>query len=101
MPRKSALVTHALFPVCELGRRACRCAIPRLAVLHPASCTMEGASRRATLRVHIQPHTLCLLRGCVTLEYGLVSLSLHCFLRLAPALYCRSRRCLASVALSV
>ena len=41
------------------------------------------------------------LRGCVALECGLVSLGLRCFLRLAHALYCRSRRCLASVALSV
>ena len=39
--------------------------------------------------------------GCVELEYGLVSLGLHSFLRLAHALYCRSRRCLASVAFSV
>ena len=31
----------------------------------------------------------------------MVSLGLHCFLRLAHALYCRSRRCLASVAFSV
>ena len=43
----------------------------------------------------------CLLRGCVALEYGLVSFGLRCFLRLAHALYCRSRRCLASVAFSV
>ena len=32
------------------------------------------------------------------LDYGLVSLGLHCFLRLAHALCCRSRQCLASVA---
>ena len=38
---------------------------------------------------------------CVALEYGLVSLGLRCFLRLAHALYCRSRQCLASVAFSV
>ena len=44
---------------------------------------------------------ICLLRGCVALAYGLVSLGLHCFLRLAHALYCHSRRCLASVACSV
>ena len=47
----------------------------------------------------------CLLRGGVGLEYGLVydlvSLGLHCFLRLAHALYCRSGRCLAGVAFSV
>ena len=43
----------------------------------------------------------CLLRGCVALEYGSVSLGLHCFLRSAHALYCRSRRYLASVAFSV
>ena len=43
----------------------------------------------------------CLLRGCVALEYGVVSFGLHCFLRLAHAVYCRSRRCLASVAFSV
>ena len=43
----------------------------------------------------------CLLRGCIAVEYGLVSLGLHCFWRLAHALYCRSRRCLASVAFSV
>ena len=36
--------------------------------------------------------------GFVT--YGLVLLGLHSFLRLAHALYCRSRRCLASVAFS-
>ena len=44
---------------------------------------------------------ICLLRGCVALEYGLVSLDLHCFLRLARALCCRSRQILASVAFSV
>ena len=33
--------------------------------------------------------SLCLLRGCVALEYGLVLLGLHCFLRLAHALYSR------------
>ena len=43
----------------------------------------------------------CLLRGGVGLEYDLVSLELHCFLRLAHALYCRSGRCLAGVAFSV
>ena len=43
----------------------------------------------------------CLLRGCVALEYALVSLGQHCFLRLARALCCRSRRCLASVNFSV
>ena len=43
----------------------------------------------------------CLLRVCVALEYGLVSLGLHCFLRLARALYCCSRRCLAYVAVSM
>ena len=35
----------------------------------------------------------------VAMECGLVSLGLHYFLRMAHALYCRSRRCLASVAL--
>ena len=37
----------------------------------------------------------------VGLEYDLVSLGLHCFLRLAHALYCRSGRCLAGVDFSV
>ena len=32
----------------------------------------------------------CLLRGGVGLEYDLVLLGLHCFLRLAHALYCHS-----------
>ena len=40
------------------------------------------------------------LRRWVALEYGLVWLGLHCFLRFAHALYCRSRQCLASVAFS-
>ena len=31
----------------------------------------------------------CLLRGGVGLEYDLVSLGLHCFLRLAHGFYCR------------
>ena len=35
---------------------------------------------------------LRLLRGCVALEYGLVSIGLQYFLRLAHALYCRSGR---------
>ena len=39
---------------------------------------------------------LCLLHGCVVLEYGFVSLGVHCFLRLAHALYYRSRHCVAS-----
>ena len=43
----------------------------------------------------------CLLRGGVGLEYDLVSLGLHCFLRLAHALYCRSGRCLAGFVLAV
>ena len=43
----------------------------------------------------------CHLRRCVALEYGLVSLGLHCFLRLAHAMYSRSRRCLAYFAFSV
>ena len=34
---------------------------------------------------------LCLLRGCIALEFGLVSLGLHCFLRLSHELYRRSR----------
>ena len=42
-----------------------------------------------------------LLRGWVALEYGLVSLVRNCLLRLAHALCCRSRRCLASVAFFV
>ena len=42
-----------------------------------------------------------ILRGCVALEYGLVSFGMHCFLRLAHALYGRSRRCLTSAAFSV
>ena len=33
---------------------------------------------------------LCLLRGGVGLEYDLVLLGLHCFLRLAHSLYCHS-----------
>ena len=48
-----------------------------------------------------EPHTdlgvFCLLRGGVGLEYGLVSLGLHCFLRLERALCWRSGRCLAGV----
>ena len=44
---------------------------------------------------------VCLLRGGVGLEYGLVSLGLHCFLRLERALCWRSGRCLAGVAFSV
>ena len=32
----------------------------------------------------------CVLRGGVGLEYDLVLLGLHCFLRLAHALYCHS-----------
>ena len=44
---------------------------------------------------------LCLVCGGVGLEYDLVSLGLHCFLRLAQALYCRSGRCLAGVAFSM
>ena len=43
----------------------------------------------------------CVLRGCIALEFGLVSLGLHCFLRLSHALYCRSTRCLAYVAFPV
>ena len=35
------------------------------------------------------------------LEYVLVSLVLHCFLRLGHALYCRSGRCLAGFVLAV
>ena len=37
---------------------------------------------------------------CIALEFGVVSLGLHCFLRLSHALCC-SRRCLAGVAFSV
>ena len=44
---------------------------------------------------------LCLLRGCIALEFGLVSLGLCCFLRLSHALFFRSRRCLAYVAFSL
>ena len=44
---------------------------------------------------------LCVLRGFIALEFGLVSLGLHCFLRVSHALYCRSRRCHAYVAFSV
>ena len=44
---------------------------------------------------------VCLLRGSVGLEYGLVSLGLHCFLRLARALCWRSGRCLVGDAFSV
>ena len=43
----------------------------------------------------------CLVRGGVGLEYGLVSLRLHCFLRLERALCWHSGRCLAGVAFSV
>ena len=43
----------------------------------------------------------CLWRGGVGLEYDLVSLGLHYFMRLANALYCRSGRCVAGVAFSV
>ena len=41
------------------------------------------------------------LRGGVGLEYGLVSLGLHCFLRLERALCSRSGRWLAGAAFSV
>ena len=51
------------------------------------------------LRAWLFVELLCPLRGCVVWEFGLVSLRLHCFLRLLHALYCRSGRCLASVAL--
>ena len=44
---------------------------------------------------------VCLLRRSVGLEYGLVSLELHCFLRLARALCWRSGRCLVGDAFSV
>ena len=44
---------------------------------------------------------VCLLRGSVGLEYGLVSLGLHCFLWLARALCWRSGRCLVGAAFSV
>ena len=43
----------------------------------------------------------CLLCGGVGLEYGLVSLGLHWFLRLERALCWHSWRCLAGVAFSV
>ena len=43
---------------------------------------------------------LCLLQGCVALEFGFVSLGLHCFLRLSHSLYRHSGRCLACVAFS-
>ena len=43
----------------------------------------------------------CLLRGGVGFEYGMVSLGLHCLLRLERALCWRSGRCLAGVAFSV
>ena len=45
----------------------------------------------------VQCHNVifCLLRGGVGLVYGLVSLGLHCFLRLERALCWRSGRCLA------
>ena len=35
----------------------------------------------------------CLLRGCVALENGLISFGLHCFLRLAHAVYCLPGLC--------
>ena len=41
------------------------------------------------------------LRGSVGLEYGLISLGLHCFLRLERALCWRSGRCLVGDAFSV
>ena len=44
---------------------------------------------------------VCLLRGSVGLEYGLVSLGLHCFLRLERALCWRTGRCLVGDAFSV
>ena len=45
---------------------------------------------------------LCLLRGCIAeSELGLISLCLHCFLRLSQALYFRWRRCLVYVPFSV
>ena len=44
---------------------------------------------------------VCLLRGGVGSEYGLVSLGLRCFLRLDRALCWHSGRCLAGVAFSV
>ena len=43
---------------------------------------------------------LCLLRECIALEIELVSLGLHCFLRLPHALCCCSRRGLGYVALA-
>ena len=54
------------------------------------------------IRLGVWPYVelFCLLRMCV-LEYGLVSLGLRCFLRLARALYCCSTRCLAYVAFSM
>ena len=56
---------------------------------------------RAACSVTICGIVLSFARGGVALEYALVSLGLHCFLRLAHALYCRSGRCLATVAFSV
>ena len=44
---------------------------------------------------------LCLVRGCIALEFDLASFDLHCFLRLPHALCCRSWQCLAYVAFSV
>ena len=53
-----------------------------------AWCNVEGKGRcRGGWPLH--PNCIAYLLG------------LHCFLRLAHALYCRSRRCLASVAFSV
>ena len=66
---------------------------------------MAGTTDSDTVHIYIFVGVVCLFRGGVGLEYGLVSLGLHCFLRLERALeraVCwRSGRCLVGVAFSV
>ena len=59
--------------------------VTRRARVH--SCVRETCVRRLRVTVY---GIICLLRGGVGLEYDLVLLGLHCFLRLVHALYSHS-----------
>ena len=61
---------------------------PRLRTQRQSGLPPRAASSQVGL--------VCLMRGCIVLEFGL-----HCFMRLSHALCCCSGRCLASVAFFV
>ena len=67
----------------------------------PCTCDVCASTSCGVGGVTICGIILSFAREGVAVEYALVSLGLHCFLQLAHALYCRSGRCLATVAFSV